>query len=100
MYILYLLSFNVYNLQTIVKCLTILLKKLFSPHFNSALYFLLKDFLPYIKSRVVGPVWLLDPDNVGHLYTDLLAPQSALSISLLTGKDVLWIYPDLTTALK
>ena len=52
------------------------------------------------RGRVVGPVWLVDPDNVGHLYTDLLAPQPALSLSLLTGPDVLWIYPDLTTALK
>ena len=50
--------------------------------------------------RLLGPVWLLDPDNVGHLYTSLEDPQSSLSLSLFTGDSVLWIYPDLSTALR
>ena len=52
--------------------------------------------------QLVGPVWLVDPDNVGHLYTELPSPQSplALSLSLLTGPEVLWLYPDLSTALR
>ena len=49
---------------------------------------------------MVGAVWLADPDNVGHLYTELPGPQSGLSLDLFTGPDVLWLYPDLSTALK
>ena len=49
---------------------------------------------------MVGPVWLADPDNVGHLYTELPGPKSGLSLDLFTGPDVLWLYPDLSTALR
>ena len=52
------------------------------------------------RGEVVGGVWLVDPDNVGHLYTDLTAPQPDLSLALFTGPDVVWVYPDLSTALK
>ena len=50
--------------------------------------------------EVEGPVWILDPDNVGHLYTHLDSPQPSLQRELFTGDTVLWIYPDLNTALR
>ena len=51
--------------------------------------------------KVQGPVWLLYDNYEGGLLTHL-EPGTAhhkLSISVFTGDDVVWVYPDLTTVI-
>ena len=62
----------------------------------------------FTGGRLLGPVWLLDPDNVGHLYTSLEDPQSSLSLSsqetpssgLSQSKEVFTFDPSTDTELR
>ena len=52
--------------------------------------------------KVQGPVWLLYDNYEGGLLTHL-EPGTAhhkLSISVFTGDDVVWVYPDMTTVIR